>query len=450
MCFFTLLFVSSAIITVTSFSSDVIQRRRPSDNLIAMLINDEGRNKFRLITPGDINKLFRPGSAERTGKNNDSEDDEENEGETDDEDDDDEENEDEVNNIQISSSRPPATVASAAPTVMTAAEPTVPPKPIKSKEELEYERDMIFFRKLSLMEAGYMEGKMPDFMKVGGTPVVEKKKPVVRKKRGMQADYDYLELDRVINQDEFREIRSTLSLAEAPGLVDGPTRITKYDPKNDDPNQRMKFGLYRRANGLDDKGTRITPGGKKLRSYRGNSNKDDTKESFYDSIRNLGESARAEAGTAQGVLDPPSSRSNKKKNVNALPGKGKKSVITPSAIEDLFKPKSESTDENSKESTSLGAQIMDFSFGRNKQRKGSKETPQWLKEAEQEMKKSRQSYTQRRNKNKKGNKQLRALTSDWRFWAVTIASVGFITAFINVYQTTGGFVGSGQGPELII
>lgn len=76
----------------------------------------------------------------------------------------------------------------------------------------------------------------------------------------------------------------------------------------------MNYGLYRRANGLDNKGQRIKPGGKKLKQVR-SSNKGDKKESFYDSIRNLGEGARAEAGTAQGVLDPPPRKP--KKNVNA-------------------------------------------------------------------------------------------------------------------------------------
>lgn len=104
----------------------------------------------------------------------------------------------------------------------------------------------------------------------------------------------------------------------------------------------------------------------------------------------------------------------------------------------------------------LRAELMDFKTGRSSNvDKGSssknKGTPDWLKEAEQEMKNARLSPTQRRKKEgKKVNKRLKALTNDWRFWAATIASVGFITAFINVYQTTGGFVGNGQGPELII
>lgn len=104
-----------------------------------------------------------------------------------------------------------------------------------------------------------------------------------------------------------------MSLSEAPGLIDAPARLTKYDPAGENPIQRMNYGLYRRANGLDSGGNKIKPGGKKLKQNRSKNGKGDKKESFYDSIRNLGESARAEAGTAQGVLDPP----RRKKNVNA-------------------------------------------------------------------------------------------------------------------------------------
>lgn len=196
---FTLLFVSSSFITVISFTSDVIQRRRPSDHAVAMLIDDENRNKFRFITPGDINKLFgpnSPGSAGKSGDKNDSEDYDEDEGEESDIDDDDDD-EDEISNKEIniisqSASTPSPVVMAATPAVSY----------VKSEEDLEQERNFRFYSELAEMETGYMEGKLPAFMQAG-TPVIEKKKQLVKKKRGMQADYDYLELDRVINQVNF-------------------------------------------------------------------------------------------------------------------------------------------------------------------------------------------------------------------------------------------------------
>lgn len=151
-----------------------------------------------------------------------------------------------------------------------------------------------------------------------------------------------------------------------------------------------------------------------------------------------------------------------------LPGKGKKAIITPGDIENLFRPNknkekleseltslAEDPDNKNPMNAALRAELMDFKSGRNngasERDSNNKGTPDWLREAEQEIKNARLTPSQRRKKeNKKGSKRLKALTNDWRFWAATIASVGFITAFINVYQTTGGFVGSGQGPELII
>lgn len=202
---FTLLFVSSTLITVISFTSDVIQRRRPSDHAVAMLIDDENRNKFRFITPGDINKLFGPnipGSAGKSDGENSSDEFDDDEGEESDIDDDEEEDESSENSNSISSSlqsTPGAATATASPIVMTAAQPLAPIPAVKSADELEAERMFIFYSELSEMESAYLEGTLPAFMQAG-TPVIEKKKQLVKKQRGMQADYDYLELDRVINQ----------------------------------------------------------------------------------------------------------------------------------------------------------------------------------------------------------------------------------------------------------
>ena len=60
--------------------------------------------------------------------------------------------------------------------------------------------------------------------------------------------------------------------------------------------------------------------------------------------------------------------------------------------------------------------------------------PQWLQQAEAEAKKKKAA--------KRNAKKMKKLTDDWRFWAAIIVSVGFASAFYNVYQQTGGFGGA--------
>jgi hypothetical protein len=56
------------------------------------------------------------------------------------------------------------------------------------------------------------------------------------------------------------------------------------------------------------------------------------------------------------------------------------------------------------------------------------EVPQWLADADKEAKKKRAM---------RGKKKKR-LQDDWRFWLAIIASVGFVSAFWNIYQQSGG------------
>jgi hypothetical protein len=75
------------------------------------------------------------------------------------------------------------------------------------------------------------------------------------------------------------------------------------------------------------------------------------------------------------------------------------------------------------------------------------EIPQWLVDANKDAEK------QRKQAARAGRKKKR-LTDDWRFWAACIAGVGFLSAFWNIYQQTGG-LGSDMGiggdrQELII
>ena len=60
--------------------------------------------------------------------------------------------------------------------------------------------------------------------------------------------------------------------------------------------------------------------------------------------------------------------------------------------------------------------------------------PQWLQQAETDAKKKKAA--------KRNAKNLKKLTDDWRFWAAIIVTVGFASAFYNVYQQTGGFGGA--------
>lgn len=57
------------------------------------------------------------------------------------------------------------------------------------------------------------------------------------------------------------------------------------------------------------------------------------------------------------------------------------------------------------------------------------EIPKWLQEADKRAEAARKGIRKRKKK----------LTDDWRFWIGVIATVGFATAFFQVYQQTGGF-----------
>lgn len=67
------------------------------------------------------------------------------------------------------------------------------------------------------------------------------------------------------------------------------------------------------------------------------------------------------------------------------------------------------------------------------------EVPKWLQEANAKAK--------RENSMKRKKKKL---TEDWRFWMSIIGGAGLVTAVYNTYQQTGGFIGLGQGPEIVL
>ena len=149
-------------------------------------------------------------------------------------------------------------------------------------------------------------------------------------------------------------------------------------------------------------------------------------------------------------------------------GKGRKKVITPGDIDSLFtKPaasasSSSSLDDDddddddylgsdpsasSKESTAdkASSSLTPNPSGSFNFLSPDEEIPKWLADADQAAK--------RKNKGGTKSRKRRRLTDDWRFWAAIIGTAGFVTAFVNIYQQTGGLgggIGGQQGGEMLI
>lgn len=151
-------------------------------------------------------------------------------------------------------------------------------------------------------------------------------------------------------------------------------------------------------------------------------------------------------------------------------GKGRKKVITPGDIDSLFsKPtasaSSSSSDDDDDDdddedylsddpsasdralSSSSSLTPPPYPSGSFNFLSPDEEIPKWLADADQAAKR----------KNKGGgtkSRKRRRLTDDWRFWAAIIGTAGFVTAFVNIYQQTGGLgggIGGGQqGGEMLI
>lgn len=137
--------------------------------------------------------------------------------------------------------------------------------------------------------------------------------------------------------------------------------------------------------------------------------------------------------------------------------KNKKKIITPDDIDSLFSnknAKSEEKDEEEDDDDSEGLEeyendVSDENSDKNKQLQTNKFNPmigadevipQWLQDAEK---------AEKKRKAMKGKKQ-KKITDDWRFWISLIAGAGFVSAFVNIYQQTGGFGGGTGTDELII
>lgn len=148
-------------------------------------------------------------------------------------------------------------------------------------------------------------------------------------------------------------------------------------------------------------------------------------------------------------------------------GKGRKKVITPGDIDSLFaKPAasasndddnddddddylsddpSASSKESSADKASSSSLTPPYPSGSFNFLSPDEEIPKWLADADQAAK--------RKNKGGTKSRKRRRLTDDWRFWAAIIGTAGFVTAFVNIYQQTGGLgggMGGQQGGEMLI
>jgi len=319
------------------------------------------------------------------------------------------------------------------------------------------------------------------------------------------AELRYAQITGKLSKSKVKSVRAALSMTGSSSSTtssNSPQRVFKYDPKDEFYGDPMRFGAYRRfkepdsepnglmvskpANEVQTKGGGGTSGKNKKKG----GGKDSTTDSFYNAIKNLG-SGPVAPGSSQGtgVIEPPPGKKPVTPKKAPMPGKkGKKKVITPNDINGLFaqpptaeeleeleRQRQEDEEEDEEEEddedeydykedekaaelllgTSPSSATEDSaSSTRNSisERKFSpvigmdEPVPKWLADADKEAKRERKLAGKRRKK--------KGLTDDWRFWAVCIAGAGFVTAFINVYQQTGGF-GSGDmggrgGDELLI
>jgi len=288
----------------------------------------------------------------------------------------------------------------------------------------------------------------------------------------------YTELDRILDKDKRNSVRESMSMKESRSssssslsslksvksvtvsTLDSP-RSVQYNPTEYFRGDPMKYGVYRRwklaeqeiSDKKNSKGKR-----KQGKVKKEKDNNPFNPENFYDSLKKLGSGPTSkDTPTGLGVADAP----NNKKPITPKKGltkKNKKKIITPDDIDKLFETKNaikgtnnvedddeeeddddedvEEEDDNEDEqrtddnnsliSSSTVAMNPATSF--KEMVSTGEEVPKWLADADKEAKKKRAM---------RGKKKKR-LQDDWRFWLAIIASVGFVSAFWNIYQQSGG------------
>jgi hypothetical protein len=294
-------------------------------------------------------------------------------------------------------------------------------------------------------------------------------------------------LERSLDQRTRSSVYDELSIIDPndePGDDEFEPREVGFDPRQRYVPDPMDFGTYRRWKVIEQEESRQGKGsrkkGGKTKSGRNGKGKNDksTTDNFYDALKKFGSGPTAKGTpSTTGVSDAPKGM---KPVVPRRPKKKNRKMITPDDINSLFKKSSAGSEEKSANdddgdddvevgeesdsassmpsmggsvsmssssaagstsvsgsSASAGNAVSPESF--NPLNDG-KEIPKWLVDADKEAKKQR---AMRGKKKKK-------ITDDWRFWAACITGVGFVSAFFNIYQQTGGLGTGDKGDELII
>ena len=337
----------------------------------------------------------------------------------------------------------------------------------------------------------YEEGKMTDndYFNLGN---------VLTDKRQTKSLYKTISI-----VDGTRAAMSSFSAAVAEGDAPLTPRIVKYDPAPSARGDPMSYGAYRRSQVVDEdikrkqakkakkqsgpfSGVRDALNKNKAKDGKDKdkdkdnkgkgSNQSDT-DSFYNAIKRLG-SGPVPPGSSMttGTSDAPKNKRPIQPK-KGLARRNKKKIITPDDINGLFDVTQEQARQSAKDdeddedydddddvSTKLdevddevnffsGQAEADNSRSPPTFQSGSynpmilpnEEAPKWLADADKAQKEEAKKRRQLAGRKKK------KLTDDWRFWAAIIGAGGFLTAFYNVFQQTGGF-GTADGPtdELII
>jgi hypothetical protein len=286
----------------------------------------------------------------------------------------------------------------------------------------------------------------------------------------------YTELDRILDKDKRNSVRESMSMKESRSssssslsslksvksvtvsTLDSP-RSVQYNPGEYFRGDPMKYGAYRRwklaEQEIDDK--KNSKGKRKQgKVKKEKDNNPFNPENFYDSLKKLGSGPTSkDTPTGLGVADAP----NNKKPITPKKGltkKNKKKIITPDDIDKLFETKNaikgtnnvEATDDDEEDDEDVEEEennedededdnnnlissptiAMNPASSFQEMVSTGEEVPKWLADADKEAKKKRAM---------RGKKKKR-LQDDWRFWLAIIASVGFVTAFWNIYQQSGG------------
>jgi len=244
------------------------------------------------------------------------------------------------------------------------------------------------------------------------------------------SDFDYIFLERSVMGKVTDEIFEVMSLGPNKRNAQ-QTRVFQYDPSEVTKPDPMKYGAYRRWKEEEE---RLAAKKDKLKKRKGDENKDNNSNNFYNAIKNLGSGPVAKGtSSVTGVAEPPPNK--KPIQPRKFLGRGKRKIVTPADIDNLFSKKDDKKVDSNTDNRSVEAATLRISTFNP----FDDAIPKWLVDAEKSVKDA--------NKPRRKKKKI---TDDWRFWVALIAGVSFTTAFVNIYQQTGGSFVSTGGDELVI